>query len=108
MNKLKEIGIGAIRLIKYNFKVFILLCIVVPILYGIIFGSHGVIQRVSYYYENKELQSDLDKELKTQMELKTRINSLKTDKSVIEKLAKERYGMVRPGETLYKIQIVEE
>lgn len=108
MNKFVAVLKQIIRLIKQNTKVFLLLCISFPVLYGVIFGSHGVIKRVSYYYENKELNEAISKEIRLQKELKARIVLLKNDKATIEKLAKERYGMVRPGETLYKIQVIED
>ena len=59
-------------------------------------------------YENREMKTAIANEIKSQKELKARIVLLKNDKLTIEKLAKERYGMVKPGESLYKIQIVEE
>lgn len=54
------------------------------------------------------MKTAIANEIKSQKELKARIVLLKNDKLTIEKLAKERYGMVKPGESLYKIQIVEE
>ncbi len=59
-------------------------------------------------YENREMKTAIANEVKSQKELKARIILLKNDKLTIEKIAKERYGMVKPGESLYKIQIVEE
>lgn len=52
----------------------------------------------------KEKKTELQKE--TQV-LKQKINDLKTDPMLLERIAREEYGMKKEGETVYKIKEVE-
>lgn len=71
------------------------------------FGDYGLTRRFSLEYEKKRLVSEIAKEKELQTDLKKRAIRLEKDHKLIEQIAREKYGMVKPGETLYKIQVVE-
>jgi len=58
-------------------------------------------QRLAQLKAKKE---DLQKETKA---LKQDIEDLKTDPMLLERIAREEYGMKKEGETVYKIKVVE-
>lgn len=49
----------------------------------------------------KERTSELDKKSE---ELKVKIEDLEKDPALLEKIAREDYGMRKPGETVYKVK----
>lgn len=108
MDKFLEILKPIARFLKKRNRLVLFVLILFIGFFNVIFGNYGIIQRFKMKYENREMKTAIANEIKSQKELKARIILLKNDKLTIEKLAKERYGMVKPGESLYKIQIVEE
>lgn len=108
MAKILDFVTPVARFIKRKNKLVVFASVLLVVFFNIIFGNYGVIQRFKMKYENTELKTSIADEIKSQKDMKLRIQLLKTDKRLIEKLAKERYGMVKPGESLYKVQIVEE
>ncbi len=63
-----------------------------------------------YYYSKRltELESTIDSLKKVNDSLSIEIKLLKSDPQKIESVAREKYGLIKPGEKVYKIQIVEE
>lgn len=67
------------------------------------FDSHSILNRVQWHQEYQELSSE-NEELREEIdELETRLEEPLSD-DVIEQLAREDYGMSRPGETIYRIE----
>ena len=55
--------------------------------------------------EKKAKLIERTKELEIDAEvLKTKIETLENDPALLEKIAREEYGMKKPGETVYKIK----
>lgn len=81
--------------------VLVLLLIVV---YAV-FGKKGILQRVELEMENKELQRKLKEEQEKVLILQKEIEDLKSSDKKIEKTAREKYGMTKEGEEIYKVQI---
>lgn len=69
------------------------------------FDSHSFYRRVSWWYDRAELRSEnQDLEVKIS-ELEASIDrGLSADD--VERIAREQYGMRRPGETIYPEQLV--
>jgi cell division protein FtsB len=66
--------------------------------------SYGLKTRWDLYTQKKDL-IERTAELKAQSkELKTKINQLDKDPALLEKIAREEYGMRKPGETVYKVK----
>lgn len=63
-----------------------------------------------YYYNKRltELEGTIDSLKKVNDSLTTEIKLLKSDPEKIESVAREKYGLIKPGEKVYKIHVVEE
>ncbi len=69
----------------------------------VLFGSHGVLQRLRLQYEKQELEQMIkDAEAETKR-LQAESKALDGNPKAIEKVAREKYGMIREGETVYKV-----
>jgi cell division protein FtsB len=65
-------------------------------------GDYGFIRIFSLWKEKKNLQMEIKKiEAKT-IDLKVEKNKLTTDLHYIERIARERYGLAKKGEKIYK------
>lgn len=69
----------------------------------VLFGSHGVVQRLRLQYEKRELEHLIKEAESETQRLKTEVQALDANPKAIEKVARENYGMVREGETVYKL-----
>ncbi|HET8866172.1 MAG TPA: septum formation initiator family protein [Gracilimonas sp.] len=66
--------------------------------------SYSLKTRWDLYSQKKELK-ERTKELNARSkELKTKIEQLDKDPALLEKIAREEYGMRKPGETVYKVK----
>lgn len=70
-----------------------------------VFGKKGILQRVELEMENKQLQQQLKEEQEKTVELQKEVEDLKSSDKKIDKVAREKYGMTKEGEEIYKIQI---
>jgi cell division protein FtsB len=70
----------------------------------ILFSNYGVYKRIKLEIQKKELYSKISNDKKIQDSLKQQIELLKNDKLEIERVAREKYGMVKPGEKVYFIK----
>ncbi|RPI17680.1 MAG: hypothetical protein EHM58_08435 [Ignavibacteriae bacterium] len=96
------------NIFKYIFsrrKFFIYLLILLVVASYAVFGKKGILQRVELEMEVKELRVKLKEEQDKTLILQKEIEDLKTSDKKIEKTAREKYGMVKDGEEIYKIQI---
>lgn len=70
-----------------------------------LFGSHGLVQRIRLERERTELQKQLRAEEARERLLKAQRDALAAgDPRAVEKVARERHGMTRRGETVYKVR----
>jgi cell division protein FtsB len=70
-----------------------------------VFGKKGILQRVELEMENKELQQKLKEEQEKTIMLQKEIEELKSSDKKIEKVAREKYGMTKEGEEIYKVHV---
>jgi cell division protein FtsB len=70
-----------------------------------VFGKKGILQRVESEMEIKELQRRLKEEQEKVLILQKKIDDLKSSDKEIEKTAREKYGMTKEGEEIYKVQV---
>jgi cell division protein FtsB len=75
----------------------------VPVLLIFTFGNRGILKRVELEMESDRLYEQLSAERSLGDSLRTEIERMKSDSGVVEQLARERYGMVRSGETIYRV-----
>jgi len=81
------------------------LVVVLAILSYAVFGKKGILQRVELEMENRELKEKLKSEQEKTLILQREIEQLKTSDKKIEKVAREKYGMVKEGEEIYKVVV---
>ena len=68
-----------------------------------IFGDHGLFQLYKLKQERKEVQEHIAQLRKNRETLIAEKNRLENDLEYIEKLAREKYRMAKPGEKVFKV-----
>ena len=81
-----------------------LLVLLVIVIYAV-FGKKGILQRVELEMENEELRTKLKEEQEKTIMLQKQIDELKSSDKEIEKVAREKYGMLKEGEEIYKVHV---
>ncbi len=87
-----------------SFRKYILALIILVFLYIYVAGDYGLYQLVVKKREEAELKAELTQLEKEAIELQTKKQKL-SDKSpeYMEKVAREKYGMAKKGEKVYKV-----
>jgi cell division protein FtsB len=80
------------------------LIVVLPVLLFITFSNKGVLQRIHLENQKKEIQAKIYQAQQEQLQLQQQSKALDNDPKAIEKVAREKYGMIREGETVYKVR----
>jgi len=70
----------------------------------IVFSDHGVLKRIKLESQKKELSQKIELEYKYKDSLNKVIKKLQNDTLEIERIAREKYGMVKPGEEVFIIK----
>lgn len=94
-----------IRYVWHRRRFFLYLFILLLILSYAVFGKKGILQRVGLELENRELQQKLKEEQEKTIMLQNEIEQLKNSEKKIEKVAREKYGMTKEGEEIYKVVV---
>ena len=68
-----------------------------------VFGTHGILQRIRLQEQKKELERKIREADEETKSLQSQSKSLENDHKAVEKVARERYGMARKGEKVYKV-----
>ncbi|MBW7887507.1 MAG: septum formation initiator family protein [Bacteroidetes bacterium] len=68
------------------------------------FSSNGIYARLKLESQKKEIQEKIRTAEEEQEKLKAASKALEGDDKAIEKVAREKYGMVREGEKVYKVK----
>lgn len=69
----------------------------------VLFGNRGVLQRVNLEIEKQKMIERVEEAEKESELLHKQLERVSTDDAFIEKIARERHGMIRAGETVYRI-----
>jgi cell division protein FtsB len=69
----------------------------------ILFGNRGVIQRLHLEAKKIETIEKVQEARKDSVRLREDLKRVSEDNAFIEKIARERYGMIRSGEKVYRI-----
>ena len=88
---------------KNKLKTYFLLTI---FLSGVVFLftiDFGVIKLINLKKERNNLQFEIEQLLTQQITIREEIKKLKYDTSYVEKIARERFLMVKPGEKVFKV-----
>jgi cell division protein FtsB len=77
--------------------------VIATLLYAFVFGDGGIIRIMTLRHEKASLEDNIamvDHDIES---LRLEIDRLKNDPFAMEKLGRERYGYVYPGDRVYKI-----
>ena len=89
--------------ISVGLQKFIFLLVIATLLYAFGFGESGIIRIMQLKHENAALVESVAMVEKDIQTLENKIERLDTDRFAMEKLGRERYGYVYPGDRVYKI-----
>ncbi len=92
-----------VRSVIQNKRLIVLLSIAGPLLLFVLFNNRGLLQRMKLESQKQALELKVRELQKEGEELQHFSRLLDGDRATIEKVARERYGMVRDGETLYRV-----
>ena len=81
----------------------ILFLIAATLLIIFVFGDHGLLQLYKLKRERAQIQNHILKLRQNKEVLITEKNRLENDLDYIEKLAREKYRMAKPGEQVFKV-----
>lgn len=88
---------------RRTFRFFLLLVVFSFFVYYLFFSNFGYIKKWQLEKEKKVLLKQIEEEFKRRDSLENRILLLENDSIEIEKVAREKYGLVREGEEIYAI-----
>ena len=69
----------------------------------LIFNDFGLVKLIQLQTAKSALHSDVQGLLNQQIKLQNEIIELETNEEYIEKIARERFMMVRPGEKVFRV-----
>lgn len=81
----------------------LLLLISISLVMIFIFGDHGLLQLYKLEQEKKNIKNYISTLRELREDRYTEKNKLENDKEYLEKLAREKYLMSKPGEKVFKI-----
>lgn len=84
--------------------VLLTLLIVVPVVSFMTFSNKGILQHCSLASQKHEMQEKIIQAQEEQRKLQELSKALDNDPKAIEKIAREKYAMIREGETAYRVK----
>jgi len=72
--------------------------VIALMLYFLIFDNYGLIKRFNLENQNEEKRAMIYNEIKLKDSLNREIFLMEYDTNTIEKIAREKYGMIKPNE----------
>jgi cell division protein FtsB len=97
---LKKIAKSAAK----NKKRTIILIILFLLFLYLLFNNKGIVTRLRFESQHREWIEKLKTDSIETKRLQEQIKALEGDKRTIEKTAREKYGMAREGETVYRVK----
>ena len=100
----RRVGLGAaMKRLLANRRLMLGLVLGIPLTVFVLFGNRGVVQRVRLQAQKSELEQKIREAEAEAKRLQQESRALDGDRKTIEKVAREKYGMVREGETVYRV-----
>lgn len=97
LSKLSDDGLQRLR------RRLVLVVGVFTLLWITFFDSHSLLKRISWHHEQAELRAE-NESLAAEIERLEREIEKGLSDEVVEQIAREDYGMRRPGETVYRVR----
>ena len=79
----------------------LLICLSLIIVF--IFGDHGLLKLYKIKSQRKTIQTHIAQLRNEREKAKEKKNKIENDINYIEKMAREKYKMVKPGEKIFKV-----
>lgn len=106
MNNEKDgIFTSIVRFIKYNVNLVLVIVFFIGLISMTIFGNKGVLQKMKLEEETRELENLIKLELDKTENLQKEIDALSSSDTRLEEVAREKFGMTKDGEKIYKVII---
>lgn len=90
--------------LRWNKSFLFLLLTAFVIIWFTFIDTYSLKTRWDLYSQKNELQNRTAELDARSAELEKKIQNLKNDPALLEKIAREEYGMRKPGETVYKVK----
>ncbi len=98
----------SLELLLKLLKRLFLLMIAGAVIAAFLFNDRGLISWYKYSMERERIEAELDSLRAEEAALRVEIEKLKFAPDYLEKLAREKYGMAKKGEKVYKVIVEEE
>ena len=69
-----------------------------------LFNNKGFVKRYGLEGERREIILKIENAKKEKTDLKNKINDLKNNPDTIEKVAREKWGMIKEGEKVFRVK----
>jgi cell division protein FtsB len=89
--------------VRYLKKRVILLGVFALVVWLLFFDSHSIYRRVQWHREHAMLAAENVRIEQQISEIEHKLEAAHSEE-VIERIAREQYGMRRPGETIYRVE----
>jgi cell division protein FtsB len=90
--------------LRWNLKRLLWVLLAGALLWFLFFDTYSVWSRLQYAQERKTLEEDIER-LSVQLQtLEDQIEQLESDPDLLERIAREDYGMKKPGEVIYRTE----
>lgn len=80
------------------------LVVILSFVFVIVFSEHGLLDYVKLKRQIKSVSQSIDKLEKENVVLKGQVDRLQKDDRYLEELARQKFGFIRDGERLYRIE----
>ena len=81
-----------------------ILVVILSFAFVIVFSEHGLLDYVKLKRQIKSVSQSIDKLEKENVVLKGQVDRLQKDDRYLEELARQKFGFIRDGERLYRIE----
>ena len=102
-SKRKKINPNYTTIIQKQFIQGLVFLICMSLVIIFIFGDHGLIKLYKIKSQRKKVQSHITQLREERENREKEKNKIENDLDYIEKIAREKYKMVKPGEKIFKV-----
>tara|TARA_Y100000748_G_scaffold285362_1_gene267860 strand:- start:522 stop:851 length:330 start_codon:yes stop_codon:yes gene_type:complete len=102
-SKRKKINSSSIATTQKQFIRGLVFLICMSLIIVFIFGDHGLIKLYKIKSQRKKVQNHITQLREERERRKEEKNKIENDLDYIEKIAREKYKMVKPGEKIFKV-----
>ena len=102
-SKRKNPNLSSIAKTQKQFIQGLVLLICMSLIIIFIFGDHGLIKLYKIKTQRKKIQNHITQLREEREKRKEEKNKIENDLNYIEKIAREKYKMVKPGEKIFKV-----